>query len=56
MKLSDIVERRNRSRLLLERIRDLDPTLLECGPDCAHFDRHSPTTHAHNVANLLVLR
>jgi hypothetical protein len=36
-------ERRNRDRLLVERIRALDPTLLDCGPECQHFERHVET-------------
>jgi hypothetical protein len=35
-----LAERRNAERLRLERIRALDPTLLECGPECAHYERH----------------
>jgi hypothetical protein len=33
-------ERRNYERRLLERIRALDPTILDCGPACQHFERH----------------
>ena len=43
-------------RRLMDRIKALDPTILDCGPHCAHFERHSDIDHAYNVTNLLRVR
>lgn len=49
----DVTRQDNPGRRLMDRIRSLDPSLLECGPHCAHFTRHSDSDHAHNVTSLL---
>ena len=40
-------------RRLLDRIRQLDPTILECGPQCQHFNRHDAADHVAGVAALV---
>jgi hypothetical protein len=40
-------------RRLIDRIRALDPTILECGPQCAYHEMHSQADHAHNVTELV---
>ena len=49
----DVTRQDNPGRRLVDRIRALDPTILDCGPGCAYFTRHSTEDHAHNVTELL---
>ena len=49
----DVTRTDSVGRRLMDRIRELDPDILECGPHCQHFTRHSGTDHAHNVTELL---
>ncbi len=46
-------DRRGHDRRIIDRIRAFDPTILECGPQCAHFARHSDVDHAYNVSALV---
>ena len=49
----DITRPDNVGRRLMDRIRELDPDILMCGPQCAHYERHSQPDHAHSVTELL---
>ena len=52
----DVTRPDNAGRRLMDRIRELDPAILVCGPLCEHYARHSQPDHAHNVTELLRVR
>lgn len=49
----DVTRQDSPGRRLMDRIRALDPSLLECGPHCAYSNRHTMDDHEVIVTQLL---